>query len=72
MALTAATQEAMSLKQLLHELHQDPGSIISVHEDNPSCIALNKNSTTIGRSKLLDVRYHFYREKAERGDIEVR
>jgi hypothetical protein len=34
MALTAATKEAMFLKQLLHEFHQDSGSAITIHEDN--------------------------------------
>jgi hypothetical protein len=71
MALTAATQEAMFLKQLLHEFHQDSGSPITIHEDNQSCIALSKNSMTTGRSKHMDVRYHFCREKVESGDIEV-
>ena len=71
MALTAATQEAMFLKQLLHEIHQDSGSPVTIHEDNQSCIALSKNSMTTGRSKHMDVRYHFCREKVESGDIEV-
>jgi hypothetical protein len=34
MALTAATQEAMFLKQLLHEFHKDSGSPITIHEGN--------------------------------------
>jgi len=71
MALTAATQEAMFLKQLMHELHQGPGSPITIHEDNQSCIALSKNNMTTGRSKHMDVRYHFCREKVESGDIKV-
>jgi hypothetical protein len=69
--LTAATQEAMFLKQLLHEFHQDSGSPITIHEDNPSRIALSKNSMTTGRSKHMDVRYHLCREKVKSGDIEV-
>jgi DNA-binding transcriptional regulator/RsmH inhibitor MraZ len=58
MALTAATQEAMLLKKM-HEFHQDSGSAISIHEDNHSCIALSKNNMSTGRSKHMDVRYHF-------------
>ena len=72
MALTSATQEAMFLRQLMHELHQDSGSAVTIHEDNQSCIALSKNSMTTGRSKHMDVRYHFCREKVESGDIEVK
>jgi hypothetical protein len=43
MALIAATH-VMFLTQLPHEFHQDSGSAITIHEDNQSCIALNKNS----------------------------
>jgi hypothetical protein len=71
MALTAATHEAMFFKQLLHELHQDSGSAIIIHEDIQGCIALSKNSMTTGRSKHIDVRYHFCWEKSKSGDVEV-
>jgi hypothetical protein len=71
MALTAATQEAVFFKQLLHEFHQDSGSAMTIHEDNQSCIAVSKNTMTTGRNKHMDVRYHFCREKVESGDMEV-
>jgi hypothetical protein len=71
MVLAAATQEATFLKQLLHDFHQDSGSPITIHEDNQSCIALSNNSMTTGRSKHIDVRYRFWREKVESRDIEV-
>jgi hypothetical protein len=71
MALIVATQEAVFFKQLLHEFHYDSGSAITIHEDNQSCIALSMNSMTIGRSKHMDVRYHFCWGKVESGDIEV-
>jgi hypothetical protein len=71
MALIAATLEVMFLKQMLLEFHQDSGSAIAIHEDNQRCIALSKNSMTSGRGKDMDVRYHFYLEKVDSGDIEV-
>jgi hypothetical protein len=71
MALTAATQEAMFFKQVLHEFQQDSGSAITIHEDSHSCIVLSKNSLRIGRSKHMNVRYDFCREKVESEDIEV-
>jgi predicted chitinase len=37
-ALTAATQEAMFFTQVLHELHQDSRSAITIYEDNQTCI----------------------------------
>jgi hypothetical protein len=57
---------------LTHELHQVSGSAVTIHEDNQSCIALSKNNITTGRSKHMDVRYHFCLEKVESGDIEVK
>ena len=72
MALTAATHEAMLLKQLHHELYKDSGSPITIHEDNQSCIALSKNRMTTGRSKHMDMRYHLRRQKVDSGDIEVK
>jgi hypothetical protein len=72
MELAAATQKAMLLKQMLHELHQDPSFAIAIYKDNDSCIAVSKHSMTTGRSKHMDVRYLFYQEKVESGDIEVR
>jgi hypothetical protein len=71
MALTTASHAAMFLSQLPNEFHQDFGSFITIHEGNQSCIALCKSSMTTGRSKHMDMRYHFCREKVESGDIEV-
>jgi hypothetical protein len=71
MTLSAATQEAMFLKPMLHEFHQDSGFAITIQEDYKNCIALSKNSMTTGRSKRIDLRYHFCREKVESGYIEV-
>jgi hypothetical protein len=50
MALTAATQEAMFFKNMLHEFYPDSMSAITIFEDNHSCIALSKNSMMTGRN----------------------
>ena len=71
MALTAATQEAVFLRQLLQEMGQPPASGTLIHEDNQSCIALCKNTMTTGRSKHIEVKMHFCREKQESGEIVV-
>jgi hypothetical protein len=44
---------------------------MTIHEDSRSYIALNKNNMTTGRSKHMDARYNFCREKVESGDTEV-
>ena len=72
MALTAAAQEALFLRQLLEQMGQPQASGTVLHEDNQSCIALCKNTMTTGRSKHIDVKMHFCREKQESGEIVVK
>lgn len=71
MALTAATQDALFVRQLLEEIghHQVEPSIM--YEDNQGCISLSSNMMTTKRSKHINVRYHFCREKIASGDIKV-
>jgi hypothetical protein len=71
MALIAATHEAMFLKQLLHEFHQDSGTTITIHEDNQSCTTLSKSNMTTRRSQHMDVKNFFCQEKVESENIEV-
>ena len=72
MALSAATQETMFLRQLMADMQQQQTDGTVVYEDNQSCIALAKNSMTTGRSKHIDTRYHFCREKHESGELALR
>ena len=69
MALCAAVQEALFLRRMLSEMgfvQREPTVIL---EDNQSCIALANNNMTHGRSKHIDIRYHFTRECVESGQI---
>lgn len=45
---------------------------VVLYIDNKSTIDLAKNPVFHGRSKHIDVRYHFIRECIERGEIIVR
>jgi hypothetical protein len=65
-ALTAAIQEAIFLRQLLDSMGVEPTMIF---EDNQACIALSKNSLVNARSKHIDIKYHFNREKVESGEV---
>jgi hypothetical protein len=69
-ALSAATQEALFLQQLLKAMGMTQ-ECVTLHEDNQSCIALCKNDMTTSRSKHIDIKYHFCREKVESGQIRV-
>ena len=48
-----------------------PGPVI-IYVDNKSAIDLSKNLVFHGRSKHIDVRFHFIRDCIERGDILVK
>ena len=69
MALAGAVQEAtflhMSLKSLVKQ------SSINIYVDNQGAMALSKNPIIHDRSKHIDIKYHFIREKVLSGFIEL-
>jgi hypothetical protein len=70
MALSEATQEAVWLKAFMRELGEDAGDgALTVYEDNQGAIALAKNPEFHKRTKHIDIRYHFVREKVEDGQV---
>ena len=69
MALTAAIQEAIFLRQLLESMGVKQSEPTMIFEDNQACIALSKNSLVNARSKHIDIKYHFNREKVESGEV---
>lgn len=72
MSLSACTQEALWLKQLQEEfwphLRHQP---IVVYCDNQSCIKLSGTDGYNCRTKHIDVRHHFVRDKINEKKIEV-
>ena len=71
MALTAATQEAIFERQLLKHLGYEQAEPSAMYEDNQGCIALSSNMMTTKRSKHINVKYHFCREKIINGESKV-
>ncbi|KAF0706887.1 hypothetical protein AaE_013900 [Aphanomyces astaci] len=73
MGLTEAAQEALWMKALLQELGElEDGVPITIWEDNQGSIALAKNTEHHRRTKHIDIRYHFIREKVASADIELK
>lgn len=68
-AASSATQELIWYRQLLIELGIPLNSSIPLLVDNQSAIALASSHKTNARTKHIDVRYHFIREKVEDGTI---
>ena len=71
MALTNATQEALFLEMLLKDFAVDTHRPIHISGDNKGSIDMTKNSSTNDRSKHIDIKHHFVREKYSEGIINV-
>lgn len=71
MALSEALQEAVWLKVFLCELGEmTQDEAVKIFEDNQDAIALAKNPEFYKRTKHIDIRYHFVREKVEDGQVD--
>ena len=71
MALTAAVQEGIFLKQLLTSIMSTEVPTISLYSDNKGTIDLAKNPVHHKRSKHIDIRFHFIRQHIRDGLIVV-
>lgn len=67
MAATAATCQGVWLKKLLNQITNTNLEPVIIYIDNKSSIDLAKNPVFHGRSKHIDIRYHFIRECVEKG-----
>jgi hypothetical protein len=72
MAATEAAKQALWLRILLSELTGRKPMTVTLFVDNNSAIALMKNPVFHGRSKHIDIKFHFIRECIERGQILVK
>lgn len=72
MVATAAACQAIWLRNVLTELTGNQIGPVVIYIDNKSAIDLAKNSVFHGRSKHIDVRYHFIRECIERGEVVIK
>lgn len=72
MAATAAACQAVWLRKLLAQITEYDIGPVTLFIDNKSAIDLAKNPVFHGRSKHIDIRYHFIRECVENGEIIVK
>ena len=70
--LSQAAQEAIWLRQLYTDLQGEPPEPITVYEDNQAAICLSKNPQSHGRSKHIEIKYHFIREQVNKKTIELK
>ena len=58
-ALSQAAQEAIWLRQLNTDVQGESSEPTILYEDNQAAICLSKNTQCHGRSKHIDIKYHF-------------
>ena len=70
-AATACACQAIWLKKILEELQFKEDGPTLIYCENSSAIKLSKNHVLHGRSKHLDVKYHFLRDLTNDGVINL-
>ena len=60
------------LRQLNTDLQGNQSEPTILYEDNQAAICLSKNPQCHGRSKHIDIRYHFIREQVNNQNIELK
>eukprot|EP00794_Sanderia_malayensis_P021071 gene21071-biopygen14635 len=71
-AASIATQEAIWLRALLADLKFTQDTPTLIEEDNQGAIAMSKNPKFHGRTKHVDIKCHFIRNKVENKEILLR
>ena len=70
MALAASVQECLFLHMLLKDFLEGQVSV-EIKADNQGAMSLASKRVTEKRSKHIDIRFHFIREKVENGFISL-
>lgn len=71
MALFEGVREACWLRSLLSSINLKLSEPIIIYEDNNGCIAIANNPTDHKRTKHIDVKYHFSRQKVEEKEVKI-
>ena len=69
MALSSAAQEAIWIRELNADLWNCQSQPTLIYEDNQSAISMAKNPQFHGRSKHINIKYHFVREQVSNDKI---
>ncbi|XP_074351602.1 secreted RxLR effector protein 161-like [Apium graveolens] len=72
MAATAAACQALCLQRVLGQIMDIKPGPVTIFIDNRSAVNLARNHVSHGRSKHIDLRYHFIRDCVEKGLFVIR
>jgi hypothetical protein len=70
-AASLSTCQAIWLKNLVEEISQEKCDSITLKIDNVSAINLAKNPIAHGRSKHIELRFHYLREQVDNGNLSL-
>ena len=70
--MTLAAKEAAALTRLLKELGIDDTTPVTIYEDSQLAIDLLKRTAADGRTKHIDIRWHYIRQEVDLGHITVK
>ena len=72
MALAHTAKEAIWIRRFLQEIYPNEAKCcLEINTDNQSSLALAKNPVHHARTKHIDIRHHFIREKIETKELDV-
>ncbi|GMF34431.1 unnamed protein product [Phytophthora fragariaefolia] len=71
MALSDCVKECIWMLRLLEDMGVDQVGATVIYEDNQGAMALAKNVGYQARTKHIDIRYHFIREKVASNVVEL-
>lgn len=70
-ALYAAVQEALWMKQLLIDLNVNIETPMTIYEDSEAAISMAKNPQVHERAKHVDIECHFVRDHVYKGSVNI-
>ncbi|KAE9235367.1 Retrovirus-related Pol polyprotein from transposon TNT 1-94 [Phytophthora fragariae] len=71
MALSDCVKECVWMRRLLKDIGAEQVGATVIYEDNQGAMALAKNVGYQARTKHIDIRYHFIREKVVSTEVEL-
>ena len=71
-ALTSCMQELIWIEKILSDFGIEIKEPIVIYEDNQACIKMVDQESFSKRTKHIDIRYHFIKEKVKSGRYELR
>jgi hypothetical protein len=71
MAASQASCEAIWLRKILVDLFDTKLDPTTIYCDNQSCIKLSENPVFHDRSKHIEIRYHFIRDRVQKGAVKL-